>query len=292
MSGFLSDTLKTIISPIYSKIVRTFKRRDNPSTIRIESFGGFEVAYRKGTADEEVIADILDRDIFFSGVPEYQAASDHVIMDVGAHIGTFSLLASRKVQRGKVYAIEPSEDSFNLLRVNVALNKAANILVHHLAITDRQGTCRLYYGKGNYGHSTVSPLSRYYETVKSCTLADFLENNEIDECHYMKLNCEGAEFPILLSTPRSVLQRFNTILVLYHRDLWSGNTETDLLSHLHSSGFNTTVRNRCEKRGWIIAINNTQIMGHNKAESAKLSGKLREGIARPGFMKIAPFIEA
>lgn len=261
LSGFLPEELKTIIRPIYGKIISTFKRPhfDSPSTISIELFKDFEVAYRKGTADENVIAQAFTRDIFFSGVPEYQIADEHIIIDVGAHIGTFSLLASSKVRRGRVYAIEACEDSFNLLRINVALNNAANISVHHIAITDRKGTCRLYHDRRNWGHSIVSfpsIRSKYYETVTSCTLKDFLERNEIDKCHFMKLNCEGAEFPILLSTPRSVLQRFNIILVLYHCDLWSSNTETDLLSHFQSSGFRTVVRNQEERRGWIIAINN------------------------------------
>jgi len=225
--------------------------------IKIKSVNEFEVAYRKGTADEQVISHSFEHDIFFSGVPEYQAAEDHVIIDIGAHIGTFSLLASSKVKRGRVYAIEPSEDSFNLLRINVALNRATNIYPHHLAITDRQGTCRLYYSKSNWGHSVVSSFSRYWETVECCSLTYFLNKNRIDQCHFMKLNCEGAEFPILLSTPRNILQRFNIMLVLYHCDFWKRDTEDDLISHLHSSGFNTIVRNRSEKRGWIIATNNT-----------------------------------
>jgi FkbM family methyltransferase len=259
MSGFLPKHLKTIITPFYRRIVSISRRSviDKPSTIKIETFMDFEVAYRKGTTDEAVIRHSFDRDIFFSSVPEYQTADDHVIIDIGAHIGTFSLLASSKVQRGKVYAIEACEDSFNLLRINVALNNATNISAHHLAITDRQGTCKLYYASGNWGHSLVSPLSKHFETVPSCTLSDFLESNKIDKCHFMKLNCEGAEFPILLSTPHSILQRFRIILALYHCDLWRNNTETDLLSHLQSGGFNTLVRNRSERRGWIIAINNT-----------------------------------
>ena len=256
MSLFLPNKFKTIISPIYSKMVSAFRLLVFviPSAIGIKSIEGFELAYRKGTADENVIAHSFDHDIFFSGSPEYQSADDNVIIDVGAHIGTFSLLASSKVKRGKVYAIEASEDSFNLLRINVALNKATNISLHHLAITDRQGTCRLYYDRDNWGHSTVSNHSRGYEIVNSCTLADFLESNKIDKCHFMKLNCEGAEFPILLSTPGSLLQRFDVILVLYHCDLWTSNTETDLISHLHSADFSTIVRNQSEKRGWIIAI--------------------------------------
>lgn len=252
--------ITNIIAKIFPKKIKTAIKRkfikrfgDRPSMLAIGYWGGFEIAYRKNTADEGAIWESFDNNIFFSGVPEYQPDEGHVIIDVGAHIGTFSLLSSSKVGYGKVYAIEASEDSFNFLRINVALNQCANISVHHLALADKDGMCTLYHNIGNWGHSTVSKLSNSSETMESCTLSTFLEKNRINECHFMKINCEGGEFPILLSAPKTVLQRVGTILILYHCDLWEHNTEADLVSHLESSGFNCVIRNRTEKRGWIIA---------------------------------------
>ena len=264
ISRILPKKLKAIIRPFYQIIRPIFLGgvHDKSSMLNIGSFGGFEVAYRKNTADEAVIASSFDNDKFFSGVPEYQPEEGHVIIDIGAHIGTFALLSSSKVGSGKVYAIEASEDSFNLLRINVALNKCANISVFHLAISNKEGTCTLFHDIGNWGHSTVKKLSKSSEPVKSQTLSTFLERNQINKCHFMKLNCEGGEFPILLSTPNSVLQRIGTILTLYHCDLWKNNTEADLISHLESSGFNCVIRNRSEKHGWIIATKSTSKINH------------------------------
>jgi FkbM family methyltransferase len=228
---------------------------DYPSNLKLGSFGGFEIAYRKGTADEAVIAHSFDHDIFFNNVPEYQPASNHVVVDIGAHIGTFSLLASRKLPLGKVYAVEACEDTFNVLRVNVALNRAANISVHRLAITDKRCDATLYYDAGNWGHSVVKELSGRSEQVPACSLSDFIEDNGIQRCDFAKLNCEGAEFPILLNTPPKILRKFNILLVLYHNDLWEQNTPQDLLAHLTASGFKCVVRNRTEMRGWIVALN-------------------------------------
>src|SRR6266581_833576 len=91
-------TIKSRIARIVHKTPRDIVRRvfaglafDKPSMLAIGSFGGFEIAYRKNTADESVIADSFENDIFFSGVPEYQPEEGHVIIDIGAHIGTFSL---------------------------------------------------------------------------------------------------------------------------------------------------------------------------------------------------------
>ena len=228
---------------------------DVGSTLNISSFGQFSIAYRRNTADEQVLQHSFDHDIFFDGVPEFQPAEDDVILDIGAHIGTFAVLAASKVPRGKVHAIEACEDTFNFLRVNAALNKLDNLVAHHLALSDREGTCTLYYDSGNWGHSVVSQLSASSEVVSCCSLQQFFEKNGIQKCDFIKFNCEGAEFPILLSSSGNVLTRIGMMLILYHCDLWPNNTPEDLLAYLQSKGFECVVRNRTETRGWIVATN-------------------------------------
>jgi FkbM family methyltransferase len=230
---------------------------DFSSPLKIASFGGFEVAYRQGTTDEAVLKDSFDHDIFFSGVPEYQPGDADVIIDVGAHIGTFALLAASKVPRGAVYAIEACEDSFNLLRINAGLNKLGNLSTFHLALSDRRGSCTLYHDAGNWGHSVVRELSDRSETVECCTLQQFFEEAGIRSCSFIKFNCEGSEFPILLGAPPDLLRQVRMMLVLYHCDLWTTNSGEDLISHLGTSGFECQIRKRTEKRGWIVAINPT-----------------------------------
>ena len=251
----IPSRIKKILRPFYKILIGKSQHSisRNMPMIQIVRRGGFDIAYRKGSADEYVLEHSFDSDIFFSGVPEYQHAGDQLIIDVGAHIGTFSLLASSKVKDGKVFAIEASEESFNMLRINVALNMASNISVHHLALTDHDGTSILYHDDGNWGHSAVKQLSRISETSPSMTLSHFLLMNQINRCHFMKLNCEGSEFPILLSTPFDILQKFDIILTLYHCDLWEKNTEADIIEHFSKSGFQSILRNQEKDRGWIIA---------------------------------------
>jgi FkbM family methyltransferase len=241
---------------------------DRSSKLRIGSFANFQIAHREGTADEAVIAHSFDRDIYFAGVPEYRPSIGDVIIDIGAHIGTFSLLASSKVPAGRVYAVEASEDSYNLLRMNVALNSASNVSVHHLAIMDRRGSVTLYHDSGNWGHSVVKKLSRGSEGVPACSLSEFLEDNNIRFCDFIKLNCEGAEFPILLRADPKVLRRFGVILVLYHGDLWERNSSQDVVDHLVMSGFQCYVRNQSETRGWIIAVNEEELRGDSTSVRA------------------------
>ena len=237
---------------------------DRPSGLTIATFDGFEIAYRKNTADEGVLAESFSHDGFFSAVREYHPAEDHVILDVGAHIGAFALLAASKVPKGQVYAIEACQDTYNFLRLNVALNQVTNISIHRLALMDRRATVTLHHDSGNWGHSTVKRLSRHSEQVPARSLADFMAESHIAQCDLAKLNCEGAEFPILLNAPPDVLRRFSTLLVLYHCDLWTHHSEGDLCKHLENSGFTTEIRNRTRYRGWIVA-RSCALLGYNRA---------------------------
>jgi FkbM family methyltransferase len=169
---------------------------DLSAGIRIQRCGEFEVAVRENTADEEVLQESFDKDLFFAGVPQYVPREDDLIVDVGAHIGTFSLLASSKMPKGRVFAIEPSLDTYTLLRINVALNRKDNITACRLALMDRSGTVRLSHDSGNWGHSSVATLSDSGEDVPSLPLSAFLDQNHIARCAFMKMNCEGSEFPV------------------------------------------------------------------------------------------------
>lgn len=238
---------------LINKVKKNLKKGDPYSQINIKQFGEFEMVYRKDTADEATLNHSFDNDIFFPGVPNYKPNPNHIIIDIGSHIGTFSILAASKVKKGKVYSIEACEDSYNLLRINKALNNCSNIETFHLALSDREGTTKLYYDKGNWGNSTVKRFSDKGEQVQTKTLSNFFKENNIKRCDFMKLNCEGAEFPILLTTLREDLQKINTLLILYHCDLWTRSSEKDLISHLERNGFKCTITNQKPKRGWIIA---------------------------------------
>ena len=224
--------------------------------LEIGTFGEFELAYRTGTADEQVIHQALEEDLFFKGIPEYRPAPNHVIVDVGAHIGLFSLLAARKSPQGRIFAIECSRETYNYLRLNVALNKVSNIDTNRLALTDQKGEIRLFHADGNWGHSIMSPLSSSGESVPADTLVNFLQAKQIEHCDLIKFNCEGAEFPILMSTPVEVLRRVDLLLIQYHTELRGAYTLDQLVRHLESAGFKTREHLSFGHGGWMVAYRN------------------------------------
>jgi FkbM family methyltransferase len=253
----LRKVLRNAARPVWNsrlgRLLNRIPQAERGYKLTISRLSDFTVAYRSQTTDENVLRNSFENDRFFAAVPNYIPRDTDVIMDVGAHIGTFALLASRKVPQGKVYAIEPCRETFHYLTVNVALNKCTNVSAFDLALTDRTGLAQLSYSQGHWGNSIMLDRSLGGETVATQSLSEFFEANQIDECAFAKFNCEGAEFPALLSTPESTLRRIRWMLILYHCDLARSYRSDDLVQHLVRCGFKTDIRTKTAQRGWLVA---------------------------------------
>ncbi len=210
------------------------------------------MAYREGTCDEEALIDNFRDHYFLKVVPEYKLKPEDIILDIGAHIGAYAVSVASELRRCKVFALEPSKENFEYLERNVALNNLSNVIVSNLALYDFQGTASLYHCKGSWGHTISKKISDDYEEVKTDTLTNFIQDNNIICCNFMKMNCEGAEFKIVLSTPKEFLKKIEIVCISYHLDKTEGYSENDLIKYLQNCGFYAVIREKSPLRGVIV----------------------------------------
>lgn len=151
--------------------------------------------------------------------------NDAVIIDIGAHIGTFSLFAATKYPQSHVYAFEPSIENFALLNKNIeANNLSKRISSFNIAVTDgKKKSVTLNFHPSNFGmHSVVFDYSlgekgEKYE-VRTISLEKIFYENKIKICQILKLDCEGAEYEILFSSPKKILEKIKNIVMEYSDD--------------------------------------------------------------------------
>ncbi len=73
-------------------------------------------------------------------------------VDIGAYIGYYSIVARNIVgESGKVIAFEPNPESYRMLKKNIELNKYENCIPENIAITDKEGSVRLFISPGEWG---------------------------------------------------------------------------------------------------------------------------------------------
>lgn len=118
--------------------------------------------------------------------------------DVGAHIGYYTLLASKQVgANGRVYAFEPDPWNSTLLKENVRLNGLSNVTVMQTVIGSNVGHAYLYRNHDYTGDHRISATKESRETidVQSTTL-DALYQQSIRP-DVIKMDVQGAEGQIV-----------------------------------------------------------------------------------------------
>jgi FkbM family methyltransferase len=176
--------------------------------------------------------------------------SNSLVIDVGANVGVFSLFASRAARL--IYALEPSSSNFSLLASNTSGSK--NIIPLNLACSAADGHASLDLSSDPVSFSLVTNgISGRRETVDVVRLETLFERYKIVHCDFLKLDCEGCEFGIIMSLDAALAWRISRIVMEYHNHLSRQFSHRDLVEKLATFGFRTVVYNSNGTYGMIAA---------------------------------------
>jgi len=134
------------------------------------------------------------------------------ILDIGAHHGFYTLLASTRIgPTGRVLAFEPSPRERRKLRRHLHLNRCTNVTVQDCALSSAEGWADLFVVEDTEtGCNSLRPPSVSQSvkpiTVRVSTVDRCLEQAGIDKVDFIKLDVEGAEIEVLKGAQR-LLQR-------------------------------------------------------------------------------------
>jgi FkbM family methyltransferase len=148
-----------------------------------------------------------------------------VVMDVGAHQGLYTLLASKKVgSKGKVIAFEPSPREFGRLKFNLMLNRCRNVRVENKAISSTTGTGELFICQGREtGCNSLRPPAVSEPTkpvrVSLTTLDEYSQDEGIGRVDFLKLDVEGAELDVLKGATQVLNNRPRPIIMCELADI-------------------------------------------------------------------------
>lgn len=140
-------------------------------------------------------------------------------VDVGAHLGYFTILMARLAgPSGRVVAFEAFPDTFRTLEENVALNHLENVVLDPRAVSDSPGSISLVFERSQRYSGTPSAVA-YAVEGESATLdvpaisLDAYFRELPGTPGLIKIDVEGAEFPVLRGA-REVLIRARPVLLV------------------------------------------------------------------------------
>jgi len=205
------------------------------------------------------VTNLLDlhiiKETIFDGVYNFNyKLSPKIILDVGAHVGDYSIYMGLEYPKAKIFAFEPNPKTYKILVENIKVNGVKNVTTINLGLSNRSQKEKLYlqlasgmtsvYKKENHSFSSVS--------INTLSLADFLRKYSVNSVDIMKVDCEGAEYKIFLGLPKNTLSQIKNITMEYHDGL-AKNSHVDLVKLFRKSNYNlTTQASKYEKSIGIL----------------------------------------
>jgi len=174
--------------------------------------------------------------------------ADDIILDVGMHIGSFSYAALSR-GCGNLYGFEPDPENFSLAVQNLKrFGSRAHLYRKAVWRSDRAGDALYHdgYPEGNTGSGCVFyngggeklDLIAFDDIIREAT------DNGRKRIRLVKTDCEGSEFPILMTS--RLLHLIDNIYGEYHHGVVAPAARVDgvaeltidaLTQHLQAAGF-------------------------------------------------------
>ncbi len=172
--------------------------------------------------------------------PGLELNPNWAVVDVGAGIGDFTVLAAKSCPDGTIHAYEPHAGSYQLLKKNLELNKIRQVSCY-LEAAGRAGQ-----SLGTAGNQKEAVSSKFVETpegssVAAVNLTQILDRLPGGVCDLLKIDCEGCEYDFLLEADPESLARVRRITMETH-DGYSPHSTQQLMAFLRRNDF--SVRHR------------------------------------------------
>jgi FkbM family methyltransferase len=131
------------------------------------------------------------------------------VLDVGANVGNWSLLAAELLPQAKIYALEVVPQTAETLRQRVEQHD--RIKSFNLGLAAETGTLSVHYHESASTHATFTDYPRrWLGNPIDCPVMrgdEFLTREGIGEVDFLKLDVEGAEHLVLQGLDEALRRR-------------------------------------------------------------------------------------
>ena len=121
-----------------------------------------------------------------------------VFLDVGAHVGKYTLQVAKIVgEKGLVVAIEPDPANYAVLKRNMEMNNARNVIAINVAAWHCDTKLKIYLFESSLGNSVKSDFGLGSKEIEARALDGVLQEIGVNRVDWIKINVEGAELETL-----------------------------------------------------------------------------------------------
>lgn len=194
----------------------------------------------------QTFKEIFMDECYLAGL-ERGISPEATVIDIGANAGYFSLFAATKFLQPRIFSYEPVPVNYAQLQRHCDLNAFVNIKCFPQAVAGKIGEINLSFDANDSFTTSATMFKSMNEEdnslkVPCVSLQTVMNENDIQKCDLLKMDCEGAEYDILYNCPVDYLQRIDQIAMEVHRGE-SENQNIDALENFfRKHGFYTRRR--------------------------------------------------
>lgn len=186
------------------------------------------------------------------GVHQYESQLMHMfcnyisegmtVLDIGAHVGLYSLVASKRVgENGKIIAIEASPSTVSILKQHLGFNDCKNIEVIAAAAGDKPGAIEFSYypdplAADAFANSIAYDISEQRAEIRMTTVDEVCRDLRPG---LVKIDVEGAEYMVLKGGQRTLEACKPVVFVAIHPDAMAalGHAPHELVEYMRMLGY-------------------------------------------------------
>lgn len=189
---------------------------------------------------------------FGTEVFKKQIKEGDTVLDIGANIGYFTLIAAKIAgDKGKVYAFEPEKTNFSVLKKNVEINKYKNIVLIQKAVSNKNGKTSFYLDKKDLGKHSLFNLDKGERIeIEIVKLDDYFKDYK-GKIDFIKMDIQGAEW-LAIDGMSSLLKKNSNIKIYTELDpeslIKSGIKPQDYMKMLTNLGFRLYIINELNQK--------------------------------------------
>jgi FkbM family methyltransferase len=169
--------------------------------LSIFNYGNYKILYPESYF--QFLKEVFVLDVYRTNLVK---ASD-TVLDLGAGTGDFSIIASKKVgPEGRVIAVEPDFESYEILRLNIEQNNCKNVIPLNLAVGDEELTEKQITFWGKTCMCKVNTLENIVDSLK-------IDDYKLD---FIKMDIEGFEADVIRKSI-SLIKNTGVLSIEFHQ---------------------------------------------------------------------------
>ena len=163
------------------------------------------------------------------------------LVEIGTHIGAFSIWLHRQHGISEAFCFEPDLESFALCQFNLGRNGSGNFKLHRQAVGGTTRETKMWIDPGAHAKSSLLGervnFAGQQRNVDVIAFSEWLEQTPGD-FDVLKMDCEGSEWEII-DAGAAVFTRFSVIVAEIHQSLKGNRDINDFAAGLNHHGFRT-----------------------------------------------------